>query len=536
VAFGVREFIRRDLEIGPAIGSYLEWQTCWKTPGEDTAFLPTPWRALAVPADRVRAAYFDTDRFARRLPPATDDNPPGCRVLGLKTAEPKILDRADVQITRPTWIPRQPRPRPHLELKIADHPDLGLYLAQHPPPPHAVIVVEGSGRRETSPVVVDTEGLKLIFRDLSQGTPLVLVPKMPAPDNRSSNALSGPGHDRTGGTSAPKRPAPPDSNGAPAPDTDTGSTALFTVNGGSLELVGGRFQLPDHHNPIPAWLLKVNAGSFVVRNCSLLGRRNSQSDNQGLIHWVGQQPHGTGQIVGSYLIGSGTLLKAAFVDRHLLIDNSLLVSTNAALDLALDSKNPPKRSTLDIRHSTISAAKAAFLIRDGQANSSAGSSENNHVGLELFIDQVVFVPPAQPNNGPAAQPVLLYCSSRHLASGHVRWIGTRNGFHSQLTRLLHDRTAGEPDGNSGSVADFDSLFPPPKRIRPLHGPNAVKTATQTADLGRVRPQHFQLTSDSKAHSWGPGGRPIGADLETLDTQLGDIGPARSGRPRSDPDF
>ncbi|MFP6701818.1 MAG: hypothetical protein VB861_08730, partial [Planctomycetaceae bacterium] len=305
---------------------------------------------------------------------------------------------------------------------------------------------------------------------------------------------------------------------------------------GSLELVGGRFQLPDHQNQVPAWLIKVNAGNFVVRNCSLLGLGNSQSDNQGLIHWLGQQPHGTGQIVGSYLIGSGTLLKAAFVDRRLLIDNSLLVSTNTALDLALDSNNPPKRSTLDIRHSTISAAKATFLIRDGQPSPSAGSSDNNHVALELFIDQTVFAPAPKPDSGSAALPVLLSCSSRHLASGYVRWFGTRNGFHSQLTRLLHDRTAGEPAGHSGSVADFDSLFPPPKRIRPLHGPNAVKTAAQTADLGSVRPQHFQLTSGSKAHSWGPRGRPIGANLETLDTRLGNVGPARSGRPVTDPDF
>ena len=213
-----------------------------------------------------------------------------------------------------------------------------------------------------------------------------------------------------------------------------------------------------------------------------------------------------------------------------------MVSTSTALDLALDSNNPPKRSALDIRHSTISAAKAVFLIREGQPSPSADSSDNIHVALELFIDQTVFAPPAKPGNGPAAQPVLLSCSSRHLASGHVRWLGNRNGFHVQLTRLLHDRTAGTTPGNPGSIADFDSLFPPPKRIQPLHGPGAVETGTQTSDIGSVRPQHFRLTRKSKAHSWGPGRRPIGANLETLDTRLGNVGPVRSRRPVSDPDF
>ena len=527
VAYGVREFVRRDAESGLGISSFTEWQACWKTPGEETAFVPTPWRPLNSEADRVNPAYFDTGRLAGRLPPATDGNPPGCRVLALQTANTRVLARAPGQFGRPTWIPTSPRPRPLLSLKLADHPDLGRFLAEHPPPPNAVIVVEGSGRRTTSPITIETGSLRLVFQDAEHGPPLVLVPKPPGPNPQ---------------TAAP--PPVPEAQGEPQPDPQepraaTGErpavpVALFNVIGGSLELVGGRFQLPPSQGP--AWLLNVADGSFTIRNCSLLGPRTTTQQDRGLITWSGSRQDQSGRILGSYLAGNGTLLKARFQGRRLLIYDSLLLSTGSALDLDLGQELSSSRSAVDIRHCSLSAARSVFLVRGNPPANQAPPASRGDTGLDLFVDQTVLAQGLSADPQEPPRPVLLSCASGLLTDRVVRWWGIQNGFSPSLAIYLADRNLQGPTGKTGTAGDFARLFEPPRRIRPLHGPGGIKLAGTLPDMARVRPQHFRLDHSSRGHSWGPGRRSIGANLDHLETQLSNVGPAADGTPSGKLDF
>jgi serine/threonine protein kinase len=527
VAYGVREFVRRDAETGLGISSFTEWQACWKNPGEATAFIPTPWLPLKSEADVVNPAYFDTGRLAGRLPPATDGTPPGCRVLALQTANTRVLARAPGQFGRPTWIPTSPRPRPLLSLKLADHPDLGRFLAEHPPPPHAVIVVEGSGRRTTSPITVETGSLRLVFQDAEHGPPLVLVPKPPGPNPQ---------------TAAPSQVS--EAEGEPQPDPQepraasgeppAAPVALFNVIGGSLELVGGRFQLSPSQGP--AWLLSVADGSFTVRNCSLLGPRTTTQHDRGLITWSGSREDQSGRILGSYLAGNGTLLKARFQGRRLLIYDSLLLSTGSVLDLDLGQELTSSRSAVDIRHCSLSAARSVFLVRGNPPAGQAPPASRGDTGLDLFVDQTVLAQGLSANPQEPPRPVLLSCASGLLTDRVVRWWGVQNGFSPSLAIYLADRNLQGPTGKTGTASDFAELFAEPRRIRPLHGPGGVKLAGTLPDMARVRPQHFRLDHSSRGHSWGPGRRSIGANLDHLETQLRNVGPAADGTPSGKPDF
>jgi len=523
VSFGVREFVRRDAEAGLGINSFTEWQACWKTPGEDSAFVATPWRPLNVEADRVHPAYFDTGRFADRLPSATDGNPPGCRVLGLQTANTRITACAPGQLRRPPWIPSSPKPRPLLSLKLADHPDLGRFLSDNPPPPGAVIVIKGSGQRATSPITVNTEGLKLVFQDTKYGPPLVLVPKPLGPVKPPA--------------SPPTADVSPDTHPPPAtqpPAADAPSTALFNVVGGSLELVGGRFQLSESEGPL--WLMSVADASFTIRNCSLLGPRTKTQKARGLIKWSGTRPAVTGRILGSFLAGSGALLKAKFQGRSLLLHDSLLLSTGSALDLDLGNDGSSSHSAVDIRHCSLSAARSVFLIRGHHESGQAEPEFDGEVALDLFVDQTVVAQGLAAQSGDKPQPILLSCSSQLLTDRVVRWWGTMNGFSPSLTTYQADRNLKGPTGTIRTVREFAALFPAPGRTRPLHGPGGVVLATKPPEIARVRPRHFRLDPDSRSHSWGPRQGSIGANLDHLETQLDKVGPVATGKPGGMPDF
>lgn len=527
VSCGVREFIRRDAEVGLTINSFAQWQTCWKSPGEASAFVSTAWLPLNAEADRVSPRYFNTGRLGRRLPVATDGNPPGCRVLDLHAADAVVTARVPGQIKRPPWIPRQPQPRPVMTLSLADHPDLGRFLADHPPPSGAVVIVEGSGRNTTSPITIGANRLKLVFRDVKQGAPLVLIPALP-PASQTRVAANK--------SSTDGKPLPANLPHSQTTDTrDRRAISLFTLDGGSLELVGGRFHLPESNDP--AWLLDVEDGDFTILDCSLLGPRAPAQAGRGLINWSGSAPGGTGRIIRSYVAGSGVLLNADFRDRSLLVHDSLLFSTGSIFDLDLGLCSASAHSTLDIRCSSLSAAKSLFLIRSTQAGGSGADPDSKPVtSLNLFVDQTVFLRGFSPDNDDKPDPVLISCSSDLLAARMIGWSGTFNGFSPALTRYLHDPTREAVTDKHGTASDFADMFPPPARVRPLHGSEGVSLRVTPKDVTKTRPLHFRLDFTSRGRTWGPTGHSLGANIVHLESQLGKVGPPRSGGSGEKPDF
>ena len=502
LSFGVRRFILRAPDSGLSVDSYPDWQSCWSGPGEKDAFVAAPWRPLKVAAHTVSPSYFDTRRFGTELQIGTDGNPPGCQVFALHQRPPSDRGRADALTQRPRWPHPRPTPRPVLSLKLSDHPDLGRFLADNPPPPNAVIIVEGAGRTVTSPIVVASGGLRLVFKDTIEEQPLILVPDSPPPATTSPNL-------------APN--APP-------------TRSMFIVNGGTLELVGGRFQLPEQGGP--AWFLHVDDGEFAIRNCSLLGPRGGASDAGGLININGSKEKGSGRILDSFLAGGGSLVRTQHPNRSLLVTDSLLFSTGKVFDLDL---SPTLRSCIDIRRSTLSGGDSIFHIRTTESGASQ-SRTSDHCRLDLFIDETAFAAGIAPANAGEPQGAIISFRGRKLDAGRLRWWGTHNGFSPTRRHYLVDRDGQMTNQQWGTARHFASVFPSPHRIRPLDGPGGIPLATPLPKATQVRPTHFRIAAKGLGLKWGSGGRPIGADLDKLDSQLGAVGPPRTPPTRTRPDF
>jgi hypothetical protein len=403
---------------------------------------------------------------------------------------------------RPRWTHPRPTPRPVLSLKLSDHPDLGRFLADNPPPPDAVIVVEGAGRTVTSPIIVGPGGLRLVFKDTIKEQPLVLVPEIP----------------------------PPATTSLTLPDNTPSVSSLFSVNGGTLELVGGRFLLPEQGGP--AWFLQVDDGDFAIRNCSLLGPRGTASRPGGLINVNGTKAKGSGRILSSFLVGGGSLFRTQHRNSPLLITDSLLFSTGKVFDLDL---SPTLHSCIDIRRSTLSGGDSIFHIRTTESGASQARSSDHH-GLDLFIEETVFAAGIVPANAGEPQAAIISCRAQTLDAGLLRWWGTHNGFSPTRRHYLVDRDGQMTNQRWGTARHFASVFPSPHRIRPLDGPHGIPLATPLPKATQVRPTHFRIAAKGLGLKWGSGGRPIGADLDKLDSQLGAVGPPRTPPTRTRPDF
>ena len=500
LAFGMRHFIRRATDSGPSVDSYSAWQSCWSRPGDNSSFVSTPWRPLKVPAHAVTPAYFDTRRFGFELQIGTDGNAPGCQVLALHQAHSSILARAAGLAQRPRWPHPRPAQRPVLSLNLSDHPDLGRFLADNPPPPNAVIIVEGAGRAVTSPIVVGAAGIRILFKDSSKDQPLVLVPESPNADSDSVTTPTGP------------------------------TASMFSVNGGTLELVGGRFQLQEPGGP--AWFLRVTDGHFVIRDCSLLGPWSSASTLGGLIDVNGSTTRGTGRILGSFLSGGGSLIRTQCQNRSLLVTDSLLFSTGTVFDLDLSTS---RRSCLDIRRSTLSGGESVFKLRITEPGMSDANPADRRP-LDLFIDETVFAAGISSAHDGEPQAAIISIRGQVLDAGLLRWWGAHNGFTPLRRQYLVDPGRPTPSERWGTARHFASLFPSPHRIRPLDGPRAIPLATPLPESTHLRPTHFRIAATSLALKWAHGGQPIGADLDKLDSRLGTVGPPSNSQPGGRPDF
>mgnify|MGYP001277320786 CR=1 FL=1 len=520
VAFGVREFIRRSPDAGPSISSFSEWESCWKSPGEASMFVAAPWRPLNASADRVKPLYFDTGNFARQLPPATDGNAPGCRVRSLGMPAPAILATAPIHVSRPRWTRVQETTRPFLRLDLKDHPDLGRFLANHPPPPGAVIEVTGRGRHSTSPIEVRDGGLTLVFQDAAKDTPLVIVPNRSHPAPQDAPNTPAPASD------SGNDPATPPAVGQSPPPAPTGTNALITVTSGRLEMISARIQWDgDGH---PGWLLKVDGGSFALRRCSLLGPRGTPKREQGVIDWRSDGDSATGEIHSSFIAGSGELVRLGHGNQSLLVSNSVLVSTG---DLVRCSPAPPQASVMvDLRHSTLSATRRIIALDSPRGSSTATGM------LSLFSHATHFAGPLPVTLKDASEATLLSCTSQMISNKSVTWSGTHNGFSSRLKHLHTDPTTTTRPDAAGVAERFSELFPGPRRIRPLHGPAAVPLATLPPEATRIRPMHLRLKSGSRGATWAPGGTAIGANTAPLESQLGNVGPPPNAQTDGTPDF
>ena len=303
--------------------------------------------------------------------------------------------------------------------------------------------------------------------------------------------------------------------------------AMFVVEGGSLELVGGHFRFPNTSSqPLPQFFLSVLDGDFSLRGCTVIGQTlEGSSKYVGLIRWKRTEAESknltlpsernSGLIVDSALITTGRLLDADMRHRTLLLRNSLFASIGDLFDLNVQGFERHIGATLDARWCTFGAG-GKFLFQVRGTKDAEKATHPFHVFLEncalLTLTDL---------SGATASPVLLSARDQVLSNQQLAWWDHANGYAMPWSQFI--RPAETPaKGTQTFDADWRNLWGPEHVVRPLTTNGGVRLAAKLPHRSKIGPRDFRLASDSAAATWGPNLTSLGADL---DRKVGNLTPS-----------
>jgi serine/threonine-protein kinase len=464
-----------------------QWQAAWKdkaSPDKDQ-FQAAPWPTQ--PIDDVATADLGglaPQSAGRQTVKTSDGGWPGCQTAALVTVNLEALEAARMSAIRPE-IPRGLFGFDPTEVIRVDvlKEDLGKFLEKKKLRNGMQIIVSGSGPRQTSPIVIENVWVRLIFEQTA-GAPLVLSP----------------------------RPA------------ESKHDALISVSGGGIEIVGAVFAAPASQNqPLPKWFIHVVDGDLALWRCRVQGPLTGTTRNKGLIQWErnsGRVPErmfegnyeGYAAFVDCYLAGSGTLLEADLRHRALFLRNTVAVSRDDLLKLAVRGQDSQIGGVVDLQNATLSAADR-FIHVDG-----AEPGAPTHSPLAFFADRCVFAPPLR-SGQQRATPTLLSYSGPVLEQRQIAWSENRCGYAPDITQFLRS----DSESPAGSSQNFDAVWVgqwgADQVIEPLLGVKGVvlkgDLPTKAEDRIRLEPSDFELHASSKAYAWDGTNHPIGAYVANM---------------------
>lgn len=274
------------------------------------------------------------------------------------------------------------------------------------------------------------------------------------------------------------------------PAADVQGDALFTVEGGLLELVHAPLSIPESKGKsFPRSLVQVNKGEFVLRN-SVLSAAPGVTADQPLIYWQGDVLRPTwGEIVDSVLRSDEAIVEGRMANASLVVSNSLLISGGRIFDLAGDQAD----GELTLLLSTFSAGEAVLFLQD------AAPSER----WQVFARNCVFAPPTlRVADGvtPAANSPASVISASTGALGALVWWEAGSAYATQLRLLTLDGKDAAP--------------PPAMRDAPyvvdrLDGADGVVVAGVLESQRLASVEDFQLKPGCTAASWADDGLEAG---------------------------
>lgn len=485
VFMGWKRLIDVKLDEVASVDDVFQFRKMWQVEMPAESFAKSGWPLGAV-ADPVEL-------------PLSLWAPEGAVALGAKTEDGQLagcditaLYRPDFPPMTATLIrpPRPVRPEPFVSLKTVNvdltREDLGRAISGKDWKDGTTFVAAGYGLRHSSPIVIVGKSCQIVFEQ-TEGVPLSLAPRS------------------TEGTK-------------PAGSVDH---ALFSVSGGSVEIVNGTFTMPagDRSKGVAAPLfLHATGGGFVLRKCRVQSSGLSSGPGQGLIQW---EPAGTAQsssaaeasancavIEDSFLVGGGPLLTAELNRGALLLRNSVFASIEDLFEFDLGTAFSKQVSAIDAEHCTFSARGTFFQVRAKVAESSTG-------GLAIFANNCVFAPPLREGPG-SAMPTLLTYTGKLLDAKKIDWWESGCGYAPEILTFLRPETV--PPGNTPQK--FDEVWTGywgGQHVRnPLTVGGGVLLKDALPQRGPLKPEHFELHPKSDAFTWADGGAAIGPDISTLE--------------------
>lgn len=389
----------------------------------------------------------------------------------------------------------------------ANMQDIGQILNSESWPSGTLAIVSGTGNVEMSPVEVKGKSLRIEFKNTGEA-PLVFSPRKLAKLKDDE--------------------------------------AMFLVEGGSLEVVGGQFRFPNSSTqPLPQFFLSVHDGDFALRGCTVIGQTlDGTSKYIGLIRWKRSEAESknltlpsernSGLITDSALITTGRLLDADMRNRTLLLRNSVFASIGDLFDLNVQGFEKQIGATLDARWCTFGAGgKYLFQVRGTK------DSEKATQPFHAFLENCALLTLTD-LSGATASPVLLSVRDHVLANQQLSWWDYGNGYQMPWSQFV--RPADTPaKGTQAFDTDWKNLWGPERVVRPLTTSGGVRLAAKLPHRSKLGARDFQLARDSASATWGTGLTGLGADLDRKSSELtstinrGSSSSSNTAKPETKPD-
>ncbi len=474
------------VDLGPSlfkVNDATQWQRVWNAKYDTRQFHKLTFPDHE-PADlsALSPLDFDVSALTYREIKAGNGDLPGCPVSKLMVPDAALQQRGAALALRPPipasiLKPTEPASTRKIDLKKQD---LGLILSHTDWPSGTLFEASGGGVCQMSPAKIDGKSVRIVFRQ-TEGLPLKLQSK-------------------TGEGKAPD------------------AAALFSIARGTLELTNA--VLEGSLTPklsTPPWLIQSTDGSVVLNGCRLQGSETDGPHQQGLIRWVTTaQPSKLPEppvlfCRDSYLTGACCGIRVEAGSGSVVLRNSIVAMRGDALDLRPIRVGSELLTSIDADHVTFSASGAVIRVE-----AAAGNEEPVTSPMRLFLDNCAMVPPLAFKAGEAEGATLLKCVGPVLEQKQLDWWGISNGVAKEIVRFLQ-RDADSPAAALTGLAAWQQSWGKSNDIRLLTGDRGVYLVRVLPNKWKeLRPTSFELDKSSQAATWASGGKPIGANLRSVE--------------------
>jgi serine/threonine-protein kinase len=302
-----------------------------------------------------------------------------------------------------------------------------------------------------------------------------------------------------------KKPAPP-LELVPTLTSAGDKEALIDVDGGSLEMIGGRMRLADSNlAKLPRHLLQIQNGDLRLFRCRLQGPLLEAPDAyRGLIHIRGNgqaDPDRTTAcaINESVLLSNRAVARITGTGARLYLANSLVAAGNDVVNIDLGpSPKLPLNVQCLLEKNTIALKQAVLHLADAASVLTPGEPVIVQADNNFFLDPFTESP---------REAALLRCDGTSLPRGLLLWQGADNGYAARHLQII----SGASASTSREPASWRRLWGPAGDQRPrlLDWTRARNTTFSLKDpqLQRLRlPPALRPARDQP---------PLGADFKAL---------------------
>jgi hypothetical protein len=463
-----------------------DWQRVWGKKYTATQFQPLFWQESTI-ADisSVMPFDFDTSKLPYHDVKTGSGQLPGCPIDRLKI--PEVISQARLLAIslRPKFPDPVLKPTDAVATKKVDlqKEDLGAILNRNDWQSGTLFEATGSGLRFMSPVKLSGRSVRIIFRQ-GDGAPLKVQPKVP------------------------DQKAKPDFQG------------LFNIENGTLDVQSAVLEVPQTmKGAAPPWLISSKNASIILRGCQLNGPMlQDLEQHQGLIQWIttGANPPPAGtepvflSVNDSLLFGPGIGIRAECSQGNVFVRNSILAIRGNGLNIQPVRSDDKLFSNIDLQHVTFSTTRAVIHV-DAEKGTMPISSP-----MRFYVDYCAIVPPLEFKSGDSADASLVECEGPVREQNQMEWWSNSNGVARDVRVLLRQAGAGPIT----AVADWNAAWGDSHVVRMLTGGKSVHLSTALpVKWANLKAASFTLDPKCSGATWAEGGRPLGADIRTVEDAM-----------------